>query len=149
MWDWNEFVFYMGETIPDTTDDLFVPPPTQAVACAVEPPTAPRCPKKRVTFTTVEVREYAPVVGDSPCCRDRLPISLDWAFACRPIMELGPLHPSNHDDDTEQGRRTTSTTATAMLVSAAVTTESLGTFIPHPYRRILGKEGDGGVGLGV
>jgi hypothetical protein len=35
---------------------------------------------KRVSFSTVEVREYSLTVGDHPFCRDGLPITLDWEF---------------------------------------------------------------------
>jgi hypothetical protein len=35
-------------------------------------------PKKRVTFSTIEVREYGLVMGDHPMAS--IPISLDWAY---------------------------------------------------------------------
>jgi hypothetical protein len=35
----------------------------------------------RVSFSTVRVREHSLAIGDHPCCRDSLPLSLDWAHA--------------------------------------------------------------------
>mmetsp|Transcript_29964 Transcript_29964/g.42507 ORF Transcript_29964/g.42507 Transcript_29964/m.42507 type:complete len:165 (+) Transcript_29964:135-629(+) len=34
--------------------------------------------KKRVSFSTLEIREYCLTIGDNPTCIDGLPISLDW-----------------------------------------------------------------------
>jgi hypothetical protein len=35
---------------------------------------------KHVRFSTVEIREYAVIVGDHPCCSAGLPLSLDWKY---------------------------------------------------------------------
>ena len=35
-------------------------------------------PKRSVSFSSVEVREYAVTVGDHPFCFDGLPLTLDW-----------------------------------------------------------------------
>lgn len=37
--------------------------------------------EKRVRFSTVEIREYASILGDHPCVQDSCPITLDWRFA--------------------------------------------------------------------
>ena len=36
--------------------------------------------KKRVSWNSIQTREYAPVVGDHPLCHDGLPVSLGWSF---------------------------------------------------------------------
>lgn len=36
--------------------------------------------RRRVAFSTVEIREYSITVGDHPHCKGELPISLDWGF---------------------------------------------------------------------
>lgn len=37
--------------------------------------------QRGVRFSTVEIREYACILGDHPCVRDSCPISLDWRYA--------------------------------------------------------------------
>jgi hypothetical protein len=37
--------------------------------------------KKRVSWDSIQTREYALVVGDHPFCQDGLPVSLDWQFS--------------------------------------------------------------------
>lgn len=46
---------------------------------SASPPRSPR-PSKRVSFSTVEIREYGLTIGVHPCCRDGLPIMLDWKY---------------------------------------------------------------------
>ena len=36
--------------------------------------------RKRVSFSTLEIREYEVTVGDHPWCRDGLAMSLDWKY---------------------------------------------------------------------
>jgi len=36
--------------------------------------------RKRVTFSTVEIREYNLQLGDHPFCEDGLPLTLDWDY---------------------------------------------------------------------
>lgn len=43
--------------------------------------------RRRVSFTKVEVREYAVTVGDHPFCFDGLPITLDWEHTDEPILK--------------------------------------------------------------
>jgi hypothetical protein len=37
--------------------------------------------EKKVSFSTVEIREYAITVGDNPSCRGPFPLQLDWEHA--------------------------------------------------------------------
>ena len=37
--------------------------------------------RRRVSFTSIEIREYNLTVGDHPLCRDGLPLQLDWAHS--------------------------------------------------------------------
>ena len=37
--------------------------------------------ERKVRFSTVEIREYASVLGDHPCVQDSCPITLDWRHA--------------------------------------------------------------------
>jgi hypothetical protein len=41
---------------------------------------------KRVSFSTVEVREYSLTVGEHPFCKDGLAISLDWHYNQKSIF---------------------------------------------------------------
>lgn len=40
-----------------------------------------RLRKKRVSWDSIQTREYALVVGDHPFCQDGLPVSLDWKYS--------------------------------------------------------------------
>jgi len=42
--------------------------------------------KRRVSFSSVEVREYSVTVGDHPLCYDGLPLSLDWEHCEEPSV---------------------------------------------------------------
>ena len=41
---------------------------------------SPTSSSKRVSFSTVEVREYSLTIGEHPSCKDGLPITLDWHY---------------------------------------------------------------------
>lgn len=43
--------------------------------------------QKHVSFSTVEIREYAVIVGNHPCCSAGLPLSLDWKYNPYPIIK--------------------------------------------------------------
>lgn len=43
--------------------------------------------QKHVRFSTVEIREYAVIVGNHPCCSAGLPLSLDWKYNPFPIIK--------------------------------------------------------------
>jgi hypothetical protein len=40
----------------------------------------PALRKKHVSWSSIQTREYALVVGDHPLCQDGLPVSLDWQY---------------------------------------------------------------------
>lgn len=44
--------------------------------------------KKRVSWNSIQTREFAPVVGDHPLCHDGLPVSLGWSFCDNNPNEL-------------------------------------------------------------
>ena len=43
--------------------------------------------EKHVRFSTVEIREYAVIVGNHPCCSTGLPLSLDWKYNPFPVIK--------------------------------------------------------------
>ncbi|KAL3785638.1 hypothetical protein ACHAWO_005982 [Cyclotella atomus] len=43
---------------------------------------------RRVSFDSVEVREYDVTIGDNPSCRSGPPISLDWSFSVVPTKNI-------------------------------------------------------------
>lgn len=45
-------------------------------------------PKRRVSFSKIEVREYSLTVGDHPLCQDGLPLSLDWDYNAEGTTEI-------------------------------------------------------------
>jgi hypothetical protein len=42
---------------------------------------------KQVRFSTMEIREYAVIVGNHPCCSAGLPLSLDWKYNPVPTIQ--------------------------------------------------------------
>lgn len=51
--------------------------PSAEAGCAVEDCNS-ASPRRRVTFVSVEVREYSTILGDHPCCPTGLPLALGW-----------------------------------------------------------------------
>mmetsp|Transcript_8579 Transcript_8579/g.13155 ORF Transcript_8579/g.13155 Transcript_8579/m.13155 type:complete len:408 (-) Transcript_8579:125-1348(-) len=43
---------------------------------------------KKVTFSTVQVREYSITVGNHPLCRDNMPLTLDWSYITKPVESV-------------------------------------------------------------
>jgi hypothetical protein len=37
-------------------------------------------PQRRISFSQVQIREYAVTIGDHPMCSDGMPLSLDWDY---------------------------------------------------------------------
>lgn len=46
---------------------------------------------KKVSFSTLEIREYDVTLGDHPFCRDGLPMSLDWNY--NEVSTVLDVHP--------------------------------------------------------
>ena len=61
--------------------------------------------KKKVTFTTCEIREYNVTIGIHPICMDGLPLSLDWDYDAQrtKVIDLSSVVASKDDVDTMDG----------------------------------------------
>jgi hypothetical protein len=51
---------------------------------------------KEVRFSTVEIREYAVTIGDHPCVRDSVPMTLDWQYARKHRKDINSYENSRY-----------------------------------------------------
>jgi hypothetical protein len=79
---------------------------------------------RRVSFSTIETREYNITVGDHPLCRDGLPLQLDWDHSEEVVINIKDallLQAGDEDDngtttsDASIGSTTTRSSSTSIL----------------------------------
>ena len=110
---------------------------------------------KQVSFSTVQVREYAVTVGDHPCCQSGVPLALDWTVVVsRPQVSLDVFEQEHGQrrsrgellltweerkelylDDTPEVRRQTRTRQRQRCRDQAPSRDFFATPIPHSFGR--------------